>query len=712
MPNSLSIPRLLRHSMAILFAAVVTIYCVLWVVNVRHPRPRPSFSDYEYSPTARSMTVGTVFPGGPADLAGLQRGDRIVAIDGQRLENLRPFYESIVIGQKDTVELAVQDATSPAGVRQLKLVLRRGQPTPVRMTLLQHVLDLPMGYFPLGFLIVGVAVLLLRPDDLNAWLLALFCGGFIACGPLYPDAIPLHLRGFAVAYKIVMPWLCAAFSYYFFAVFPAPSPLDRKLPWLKYIFVAAVLIPTVPVALRCLIAGGALPLYTGAHWPGTNTVTWVLMGSAGLPAPASHGWPPPEFVFLGTFLGGLSLGLVSLISNNFLGTDGQIRRKAHVMLWGTVVSVMPMVLALAATVIGGVGVVPVAAWQASILLLSVVWPLSFAYAVVKHRVLEIPVLLKRSARYVLVQRGYFVFLFAVAAVAIALFTHTVSRFLPEGTNIGMILSALFGIVLVRASAPMVKRGTERIDRAFFRSAFDARVILHDLVEKTRAVTDRRELVRLLELQIEGALRPKSLACYLEDGSGNLVAETAEAPPGSDTVPATRPRPRFPVRFGARFLHREMDAIPATLPLLADLARRGRAWDIPTAVSDAEYFGPLAPECLVPILGRHSRLIGLLVLRRTLLGRGQALARLRGSPSRHHLGKHRSRSKDGGAHGSGTPHCARHGNCQTSASPAFSPEVASLGNARICRPLCSGSRCRRRLLRFSEPWRRTHGDRPR
>src|SRR5262245_58683340 len=165
MSSSLSIPRFLRHCMAILFAAVVTTYCVLWVVNVRHPRPRPSFSDYQYSPTARSMTVGTVFPGGPADLAGLQRGDRIVAIDGQRLENLRPFYESIVIGQKDTVELAVQDATSP-GVRHLKLLLRGGQPPPVRMSLLQRVLDLPMGYFPLGFLIVGVAVLLLRPDDL------------------------------------------------------------------------------------------------------------------------------------------------------------------------------------------------------------------------------------------------------------------------------------------------------------------------------------------------------------------------------------------------------------------------------------------------------------------------------------------------------------------------------------------------------------------
>jgi membrane protein implicated in regulation of membrane protease activity len=89
-----------------------------------------------------------------------------------------------------------------------------------------------------------------------------------------------------------------------------------------------------------------------------------------------------------------------------------------------------------------------------------------------------------------------VLLFAAAAAAIALFTHTISRFFPEGTNIGIALSAAFGIVLVWASAPMVKRGTDRIDQFFFRSSYDARVILQDLLEKTRTVANRRELVRL------------------------------------------------------------------------------------------------------------------------------------------------------------------------------------------------------------------------
>src|SRR5207253_6980208 len=401
---------------------------------------------------------------------------------------------------------------------------------------------------------------------------------------------------------------------YFFAVFPSPSPWDRKLPWLKYVLLAVAIIATVPIGLRCLFAGGALPLYLDSHLPGSTAVTWLLAGQAGLPVRASRGpWSGPGVVFLGSFLGATTLGLVSLLSNNFLSADAQVRRKAHLLVWGTVIGVAPVTLAVGATFMGGPVSVPLVLWQASVVLLSSVWPLSFAYAVAKHRVLEIPVLLKRSARYVLVQRGYFVLLFAAAATAIALFTRPISRFFPEGTNIGMALSAVFGIVLVWASAPMVKRGTERIDRAFFRSAYDARVILQDLAEKTRTVTDRHELAKLLQTQIKGALHPKSISCYLEAEDGNLVAERRSVSEEFNTIPSALPRPLFPFRFGAVIVPRELDIIPATMPLLKEIAQRGKAWDIPQGPDTAGDLGPLAPECLVPILGRNSRLIGLLVL---------------------------------------------------------------------------------------------------
>ena len=602
----------MSYLLVVLFAVASTTYSVVWVLHVRRPPPQPTFTNYEYSAAARSIKVGFVFPGGPAAEAGLRAGDRIVAIDGKPLDTLRPFYEAMIVGQKGVVEVTVEQPGSPVPQRALKLVLRGSKPAPMLMTRLEHLLGLPIGYYPLGFLVVGLAVLFLRPGDRNAWLLALLFGGFLADGPLFEAAIPPQLRGFIVAYKIVMCWFSVALFYYFFAVFPSRSPLDRKVPWLKYIVLAVLLITTVPIALRCLVAGGTLPLYLDTRWPGTTVTAWILAGQTGLPQPATRGWPTPGFVFFGSFLGASILGLASLLSNNFLSADAQVRRKAHVIVWGTVVGVAPVTVAAGASFMGGLLRVPLPLWQACVVLLSTVWPLSFAYAVAKHRVLEIPVLLKRSARYVLVQRGYLVLLFAAAAAAIALFTHTISRFFPEGTNIGIALSAAFGIVLVWASAPMVKRGTDRIDQFFFRSSYDARVILQDLLEKTRTVANRRELVRLLEMQIAGALHPKSLACYLEAGDGNLRAEPGPVAGESDKIPGALPRPTLPLSFGAAFVPRELDTIPTTMPLLVDLAHRGKAWDAPQS-REALDAGPLAPDCLVPILGRNNRLIGLLVL---------------------------------------------------------------------------------------------------
>ena len=178
----------------------------------------------------------------------------------------------------------------------------------------------------------------------------------------------------------------------------------------------------------------------------------------------------------------------------------------------------------------------------------------------------------------------------------------------------MVLSAAFGVAMVWVSGPLVKRGTNRIDRAFFRSSYDARVILQDLAEKARTVTNRHELARLLELHIADALNPKSLACYLETGDGNLTAEPGTVAKKAGRIAFALPRPRMPYRLGARFVLRDAPTIAATLPLLAELAQRGKAWDVPPPAADETGENvALTPECLVPIVGRNTKLMGLLVL---------------------------------------------------------------------------------------------------
>ena len=286
-----------------------------------------------------------------------------------------------------------------------------------------------------------------------------------------------------MTYRAVFLGLFGALFYLFFAVFPTRSPLDRRIPWLKWV---------------ALMLGASIAL-PGLH-VGDVRAPAVLIRIVGqsVASIAVH-------LYIYLFF---ALGLVSLVGNSRRASTPEARRRIRVILWGTIIGVLPA--AGERVAVDFWGFQPSFWIDVSCILIVFLFPLSFAYAVVKHRVLEIPALLKRSARYVLVQRGYIVVLFVVAAAAIALFTHTISRFFPADANIGMALSAVFGVVLVWASAPMVKRGTERIDRAFFRSAYDARVILQDLAEKTRTVTDRRELATLLENHIKGALHPKSL----------------------------------------------------------------------------------------------------------------------------------------------------------------------------------------------------------
>jgi hypothetical protein len=182
------------------FAFCATTFSVLWILQMRYSTPLPGFTSYEYSATDRAMKVGEVLPDSPADRAGLRPNDQIVAIDGQSLENLRPFYEAIIVGQNEVVELTVQRPGSLAERRVLRLMVHGGRQVPERTMRLEDLLGVPINYYPVGFLVVGIAVLLLRPDDRNAWLLALLFGGFLAIAPLFEGHIQPPLRGFAVFY--------------------------------------------------------------------------------------------------------------------------------------------------------------------------------------------------------------------------------------------------------------------------------------------------------------------------------------------------------------------------------------------------------------------------------------------------------------------------------------------------------------------------------
>ena len=564
MPEPHSPRRLLlqttRIAAAVAFAACTLVYSATWMAASLWANPPVELGyDAVYVAEAHAQLVRDVSAGSPAETAGMRVGDRIVAIDAQPLT--------------DSAFQARLWSHHKAGEKVKLSIARSGAPAPITLTgtfrdrssasafgdFIGEVRDL----HPVPFVLVGLTVLFLRIADRNAWLLALVFASFTTVAAI-PDSLPINhpaLFAFALGYKAVLLGLIGPLFYFFFAVFPVRSPLDRRLPWLKWAAVAVNFI---------FILGG------------------FRTGLMRIPAPFDRLIRPElatAIPFWLTYVF-LMLGLVSLVLNFVRSRDAEARRKIRVLFWGTLVGLGPAFAQAGAREAFGYRAPP---WlDTADTFMSFLFPLSFAYAVLKHRVLEVPVLIGRSARYLLVQRGFTIVLSLVSIALTLLFAMSFAGRLeaasgPVGPS-GIALGAAFGTALLWSGSWLHRQVSERIDRAFFRQAYDARVILQDLAERLRSVSQRREVADLLTQQLRQALQPSSLFIYLRSPDGQLVAADSSLNDSS------------------------LQTIPADLP---EIARLKEPWEVPPQGLPA--LAQLHPNCLAPMLGHGGELLGLLVL---------------------------------------------------------------------------------------------------
>jgi phosphoserine phosphatase RsbU/P len=577
MERFLPFPKSVLAALAAIFGTAVVLYSALWMYSIRWQSGVELGFDFDYIGAQHAERVRSVEPGGPADAAGLKPGDRITAINDHPIEDRQMIFE-VWSRQKpgNDVKLAVSRAgKNSALVITATFRARRSASREAGLTerLGQEILQT----YPLVFLIVGLPVLFLRLEDRNAWLLALMFVCFTAAPP-FPNmfaGLNPPLRSFATAYRAIFSTLLGAVFYSFFTLFPARSFLDRRFPWLKWLGLAI----GITFALPGLRIGTS-------HAP---AVVEALIGRY-----SSH------IIRLFYNYGFTALGLVALVGNAFTAPTPDARRKIRVILWGTLVGVLPISFL---TALGDFfRIHPPLAVGLTLVILLFLFPLSFAYAVLKHRVLEVPVLLRRGARYVLVLRGFTILLALVSIGITVLFALFLAPYLEllagGGVPGGIALGAGFGTVLVWAGIAVHKRVGEKIDRAFFRNSYDARMVLENLVEISRTATDREKLADLLQQHLEQALRPRSLAVYLETAANQLSAMRGEVPPA-------------------------LSIISPVDPLLSEIIRRGRPLEVMN--EDEEnlpqpfLLTPLRPDCLVPVVGRDGRLVGLLVLGSRLSG---------------------------------------------------------------------------------------------
>jgi two-component system, NtrC family, sensor kinase len=446
---------------------------------------------------AEGIVAVQVAPDGAAARAGLEPGDLLLAINGQPVDHVEQVQ-------------AVQHGSARGTV--LSYTVRRANARALREVVLEST---PSGhrsvYFPLAAvaifsLLVGCSVRLQRPFDPATlhffWLTVAFFGvcAFSYTGEL--DRLDWIFYWADVVAMLALPPLFVHFA----LVFP-----ERSNPWVRSpagraavpaLYVPAVLLGVTRAAI--IVRPVAEP-----------TFTRVLEGL--------------DRVEMLQLLVGLVVGLG--IMARALGRIRSItaRRQLRWIVWGTALGALPFLLGYALPFALGFDPWPQLGLLAILLALV---PLAFASAVVRYRLMDVEVIIKRAVVYTTA-------ISAIAAIYAVVLKVASELFLGGSDRHSTVIAVLATLVVVLL-APLVKNGIQTVlDRAHYRDRYDYR---RALVGFARDLNSDLDIYRLSERLVDRVMetlvvdRMALLVAPLGHADGELHALRAVGF-GDELVPA-------------------------------------------------------------------------------------------------------------------------------------------------------------------------------
>jgi serine phosphatase RsbU (regulator of sigma subunit) len=433
--------------------------------------------------------IATVDQKGPATV--LQPGDEFVAINGLTL--------------KDDPQIRNYNRRVPSGTRYVMTVRRQGQLREFALMTTSYPVSrwlVPIAdiLVQLLFLLTGLMVFVLKPADRQAWLLALMLGAFTGLFNNNLPPLPLAVLLMAGAARIVgllfLPVFC-----HFFLIFPDRSPLLRRFPRLEWwLYLPFFLILPWFATTRFLTIFRAHEQWAEFFRSfRLLKYQWIASGSLLLA------------------LGYLVCGMLALfIGYRIAGIAN--RRKLHVIAAGSGAGVLNLLVLIVWETFFRARFPQAGDWMEIGLKFTLpLIPLSFAYAIIRHQVIPVSLIIRRGVRYVLVSRGSVLLEgIAVTLTVTALLTYVFSRLKPTGLTIG-IVSAAVGIATWKlASRLHDKYLAPVIDRRFFRESYNSHQIIAELTNELRTVTGLPQLVELVSTKIQSALKTENVTIFLRD----------------------------------------------------------------------------------------------------------------------------------------------------------------------------------------------------
>ncbi len=516
--------------------------------------------------------VVRVAPDGPA--AGLlTTGDRIVAVNGdRRADRVAPQLLRMFLRGPYTLTVLRQniEATIPL---PLPIVASREQ--------LRFGWSMILG--GVVWCAVSTIIAVMRPDQAIARL-------------AYAAGMSLGLFLLASATGAVTPWMPHVRAAAAFALFPVP-PMHLAIGYDFYLR-----FPTNRA--------------TGRVWRGTRFFLYTLCG-------ATAAWMLGDFVAFTfgeqpyldfrarTFGIGLAVGyataaaqvvtgiaILAVLARNYRTVHAaDDRRRLRWVVWGTVLGLAPFVvvsvLRLVAIWMPALSAIA-GPWNVAANVATIVIPLSFGYAIVKHQVFDITVVVRRGLKYLLAKNALRALIFLpLVALAAGIVAH-------RDEPIGQLLLAhsLYVYLTVVALAGLRFRTqlSRWIDRRFFREAYDRERMLLNLMSEVERLDSGSTVSKLVSHELQSAFHPTCLfVWYRETASPNLTLSYSSG----GYIHTAQLSPDAPLAMLAR---RESGVIAVPLIDGATLPRADRDWLEEAGI-----------RLIVPMIGADQYLAGMLML---------------------------------------------------------------------------------------------------
>lgn len=511
-----------------------------------------------------------------ADTSVLRDDDEIIALNSQQITNevqlsiaLEKTFAQLPPGAPYT--LVVRRAGE---IQQLTLRTAR---LPLWVKIVSVILWLCVAVFPL----TGLIVFWLKPDNKQAVLLALMLATCWQWGPSPQELMtviffghPAWLVG-ALILALIIGRGFAPIFFHFFLVFPQPSPLLNRWPRFEFYLYFPYLLLWVPFTATELIARATNPDHGFEGWGSLSPVGLLL-----------------SIIFLLYLVG----GLISLVVN-YVKADQLAKRKLRVVLVGTLAGLLPFLLLVLSLIVFNPSTTSALtlAFLAANLLFPLI-PLSFAYAIVRHQVIPVGLIIRRGIQYLLAKNALRLLIaLPVAGLALTILTNR-HRPLDE-----ILFGNSFYFYLLVAAAVAVglvfrKRLSAAIDRKFFREQYNQDQILRELIDEVRKADSVNEMSRLVSQRVDAALHPERLYLfYREFERRDLSLGYSSGGSGEEL--------RIPEEFELlRFIEYQGGAVEFPFSQKINLPQSEKAW-----------LSQLGTKLVVPMTGTDNRLTGLFLL---------------------------------------------------------------------------------------------------